>query len=169
MSKINKKNICPPYKGWGKKKPAVNKARIESKIHNLVENGRNEITTKKQLEKYPIGSLISFETKSGTFRFGGFITKFSDDSFIYITPDFTKKFRGIYKNIGKMWVGDVYKVKNDLISLAETTQNKTNFGVKVNDIVIFYARSSFDVKRFKNTDKYKRLMVWNDYFNGNDE
>ena len=160
MSKTNKKNIV--------KKPNVDKARINAKILSLVENGRKEVTTQKQLEKYPVGSLISFKTKSGTFRPGGFITKFSDESFIYVTPDFKTKYRGTYENINKMWVGDVYKVKNDLISLAKSTQKSTNFEVKVNDVIIFYARNSFDKKRIISTDKYKRLMMWNEYFNGDD-
>ena len=158
MSKTNKKNII--------KKPYVCKARTNAKIMSLIENGRKEVTTQKQLEKYPIGSLISFETKSGIFRLGGFITKFSDESFIYITPDFNARFRGTYENIKKMWVGDVHKVINDLISLAKSTQPKTKFEIEVNGIVIFYARNTFDIKRFKCTEKYKRLMMWNEYFNG---
>ena len=160
MSKTNKKNIT--------KKPYVCKARTDAKIMSLVENGRKEVTTQKQLEKYPIGSLISFETKSGIFRPGGFITKFSDESFIYITPDFNARFRGTYKNIKKMWVGDVHKVKNDLISLAKTSQKSTKFEIEVGSTIIFYARNTFDIKRFKCTERYKRLMAWNEYFNGDD-
>ena len=151
------------------KKSSVNKARIAAKVMGLVENGRKELTSKKQLEKYPIGSLISFETKSGIFRPGGFITKFCDESFIYITPEFDQKYRGRYANIKKMWVGNVYEVYNDLVSLSKTKQNPTKFAIEVNGIVIHYARSAFEKKRAMNTDKYKRLMKWNEYFNGDDQ
>jgi hypothetical protein len=157
MSKNNKKDSV--------KKTNVNKARIEAKIMCFTENGREEITTKKQLEKYKIGSLVSYTNTANVFKMGGFITKFADEYFIYVTPDFTTKYRVRYVNIKKMWVGDVYRVKNDLISLTETIQKKTNFEIKINDVVIFYARNSFDVKRFKSTDKYKRLVAWNEYFN----
>lgn len=157
MSKTNKKDSKPSRK--------IEKARLESKIESFIENGRSEITTKKQLEKYPIGSLISYMTNSNIFKLGGFIVKFANDYFIYITPDFKTKYRARYKNIKKMWAGDVYEVKNDLISFVKTSQKKTNFEIRVNDIIIFYARSSFDARRFKCTEKYKRLVLWNDYFN----
>src|SRR5262245_40366681 len=110
MSKTSKKDSKPS-------KRKIEKARLEGKIVSFIENGRKEITTKKQLEKYPVGSLISYINKANVFKLGGFILKFSDDYFIYIKPDFQTKIRARYKNIKKMWVGDVYKVKNDLISL----------------------------------------------------
>lgn len=151
-------------------KPALNnrrieKARIDVKIGNYIENGRKEITTQKQLEKYAIGSLIAYMSNSDTFRIGGYITKFGDDNFIYITPDLKNKYRVKYENVKKMWVGDVYTVRNDLISLAQTKQESTKYEIVFNDIVIFYAKNSFDAKRFKCTEKYKRLVAWDEYFN----
>ncbi len=150
MSKSNKQNKTNNVK----KKRNIEKARLECKIEVFLENGRKEITTKKQLEKYTIGSLISYMNKSNIFRPGGFIIKFAEEYFIYISPDFKTKYRARYKNIQKMWVGDVYKVKHP-----------TNFEIKVNDIIIYYAKDSYDTRRFKHTDKYKRLIAWNDYFN----
>ena len=94
----------------------VNKSRIETKIQGYLESGRKEITTKTQLEKYPVGSMISYKNKNDDFKQGGFIIKFADNYLIYITPDFTTKYRVWYKNIKTMWVGDVYKTKNDLVS-----------------------------------------------------
>ncbi|AAV50282.1 hypothetical protein [Acanthamoeba castellanii mimivirus] len=150
MSKTNKRKI--------------EKARIEAKILGFLESGRKEITSKKQLEKYAIGSLISYKNTNDEFKQGGFITKFADEYFIYITPDFTTKYRVKYKNVKTMWVGNVYKTKNDLVSLVETPQEPTNFEVTLNGITIYYAKNSFDVRRYKSTEKYKRMNAWCDYF-----
>lgn len=135
-----------------------------AKISNLIKHGRVEVTSKKQLEKYSIGSLISYISKSGRYRPGGFITKFCDDSFIYITPDFSTKFRVYYDFVDKMWVGDVYKVHNDIISFTGTTQKQTKYPVKIGDTVVYYASKSFDMDRFVNTKKYHIMKSWYDYF-----
>jgi len=142
----------------------VNKASFALKIDTMIENGRKEITTKKQLEKYPIGSLISYLNNQNIFKPGGFIIKFNPEYFIYITSDFTTKYRARYSHIQKMWVGSVYKTKNDFASIVPTQQNKTKFPVIVNDIVIYYASDTYDVKRFKYTEKYKKIITWCQYF-----
>lgn len=159
MSKSNK------FKTNNSKKNTVNKARNKSKISKIINDGREEITEKSQLEKFKKGSLISFSSISDKFRIGGFIVGFCDDSFIYVTPDFKKKYRVKYRKIVKIWVGDVYKVKNDIISFVPSSQFPTKWEVKINDIVIYYAASKYDADRFKNTDKYMKLLQWNDYFN----
>lgn len=142
----------------------VNKALFALKIDTMVENGRKEIITKKQLEKYPIGSLISYLNINNIFKPGGFIIKFKPEYFIYITPDFNTKYRVRYTVIQKMWVGSVYKTKGDFVSIVPTEKPKTKFPVIVNDIVIYYASDSFDVKRFKYTEKYKKIVSWCDFF-----
>ena len=160
MSKSYTKNIQSKPK-----KKIINNAVIAAKIETMIEHGRIEVTTKKQLEKYPIGSLISYMNKNNEFKQGGFITKFSDEYFIYITPDFKTRYRVRYKNILKMWVGDVYTVTGDIISLAESTNEPTNFKVKIGNIVVYYAKDAFDAKRFSNTKKYKTMKAWFDFFN----
>ncbi|AEQ60153.1 hypothetical protein [Acanthamoeba polyphaga mimivirus] len=155
MSKTNKKKI--------------DKSRIEAKILGFIESGRKEITSKEQLEKYAIGSMISYKNNRNEFKTGGFITKFASSYFIYITSDFTTKYRVKYKNIKIMWIGNVYKTKNDLVSLIETTQKPTNYEVVVDGITIYYAKNSFDVRRYKSTDKYKRMIAWCNYFKDNKE
>lgn len=134
------------------------------KLSNFIEFGREEITTKNELEKFPIGSLISYINFKNHFKQGGYIIKFGDDYFIYICPDFTTKLRVRYKNIIKMWVGNVYKVHNDVVSLVGTTKKKTKFPVKIGDVIVYYGSSNFDVKRFMNTDRYKNLINWYNYF-----
>ena len=142
----------------------VNKALFASRIEVMIENGRHEITTKKQLEKYPIGSLISYLNINNVFRPGGFIIKFTPEYFIYISPDFTTKYRARYNHIQTIWVGSVYHTKNDFVSIVQTSQKKTNFPVIVNDIIIYYGKNTFDIKRFQNTDKYKKIIQWCQYF-----
>ena len=161
-SKNNKKNTII-------KKKNVNKARIECKILIMIENGRKEITTKKQLEKFNIGSMISYVNKSNVFKPGGFIVKFEDEYFVYVLLDFKTKFKVKYVNVKKMLVGDVYKVTNDFVSLVKGIQTPTKYEVKVNNIIVYYGKESFDARRFKCTEKYKRMIAWNDYFNGDDE
>ena len=100
----------------------IDKAVLKTKISNMINNGRQEITTKDQLERFSIGSLISYININNIFKQGGFIIKFFDEFFVYITPDFTTKYRVRYKNILKMFVGDVYSVRNDIVSIVKTTQ-----------------------------------------------
>ena len=162
MSKSNKSVI--PHK------PRINKARLATKMSNFVEYGRQEISSpniKTKIEKYPIGSMISYTNKMDIFREGGFITKFANDYFIYVTPDFKTKYRVKYKNITKVWIGDVYKTKNDLVSIVKSTQEKTKFPVKLGETIIFYALTNYDAKRFKHTKKYQLMCSWYDYFNKN--
>ena len=147
-----------------KKKRNIDKASINAKISSMIENGRKEIFTKKELEQYPIGSMISYMNVNDIFKIGGFITNFDNDFFIYITPDFSQKYRARYKNIKKMIVGDIYSTKNDLVSLVKTNQNKTNYPIVVDDIIIYYATNNFHIKRFKNTQKYQKYIQWIDYF-----
>lgn len=143
----------------------MDKASLSAKISNMIEYGRKEITTKEELEEFPIGSLISYMNKNNIFKTGGFIIKFSDEYFIYIMPDFTTKYRVRYKNVLKMWAGDVYSVKNDIVSIVKSLNKKTNFPVKLDNIVIYYGKNNFDVKRFMNTDKYKNMIKWYEFFN----
>lgn len=51
-------------------------------IDKLIANGRVEITSNKELQKYPVVSLISYEDADRNFIDGGFITKLSEDFFI---------------------------------------------------------------------------------------
>jgi len=161
MSKSNKKskinNIEPINK---------NKATVAAKILNMIENGRKEITTKEELETFPIGSLISYSNTQNIFKSCGFITKFGNDYFIYITSDFTTKYRVRYKNVQKMWAGDIYTVKKDIVSLHKpSSKRKTNFKVFIDNHLVFYAQDNFAIKRFINTLKYKKMVLWYDYFN----
>jgi hypothetical protein len=145
----------------------ISKAVCAAKISIMIENGRKECTSKEELEEFSIGSLISYMNKNNVFKQGGFIIKFADEYFIYITADFTTKYRARYKNILKMWVGDVYSVQNDIVSIVKTKQKKTNLPIKVNNVIVYYAAKKFDAIRFKHTKKYQNIMKWYDYFHKN--
>jgi hypothetical protein len=140
------------------------KSEIAAKILKLLECGREELTSQKQLEKYNIGSMISYLNTGNIFKMGGFITKFEDESFVFITPDFTKKYRVKYQNVQKMWAGDVYKVKNDVVSIVESEHPPTKYKVTVGNINVYYAKKSIHIKRYVSTDKYKRMINWCEYF-----
>lgn len=144
----------------------INKVYIEVKIKTLLESGRQEVTTKKELEKHPIGSLISYLTKDHVLRTAGFITRFEKDYFVYIKPDFDeKRYRGRYSNISRMWVGNVYTTHNDIVSLNPPLKHKvTNFPVEVNGRVVYYGQKTFDAYRYKETEKYRRILKWIEYF-----
>ena len=142
----------------------MDKRRIKVKINVMKENGRVEITKKSQLKKFPIGSLISFLDVNEMFKMGGFITKFGDDHFTYITPEFDAKYRVKYDNVQKMWVGDVHKVKNDYVSLVKSNQPKTKFKIKLDGVIVFYAKKPYITKKFMTTEKYKRMEKWCNYF-----
>ena len=151
---------------YTQKNHAINKdkAILGAKISKMIENGRIEITTKEELEEFPIGSLISYMNNNNYFKIGGFLTKITDEYFIFITSDFKQKYRVRYQYINKMWIGDVFSVKNDLVSIVPTTKTKTNYPVKVNNIVVYYAPNNFGVSRFKHTAKYKSMIQWTEYF-----
>lgn len=159
MSKSNKYN---------KSNKIIPKDAMGAIISNLIDHGRIEISSKDELVQFSIGSTISYININNHFKHGGFIVKFSDDYFIYVTPDFNSKYRVRYKNISKMWVGDVYSTRNDIVSIVKTSQNKTNFPVKINNIVVYYAARNFDKKRYMNTIKYKTMINWYHYFISDD-
>lgn len=147
----------------------LSKASLSLKIDTMIENGRKEITTKKQIEKFPIGSIISYMNVNDVFHLGGFITKFKNDYFIYVSTDFKTKYKARYTHIQKMWVGSVYDVKNDFVSIVASQKKKTKFAVAVNGIDIYYAPDSYNAKRFMHTDKYLKIKMWCQYFGDNNQ
>ena len=160
----DKNNKNKPNKINKNKPNKINKAILSTKISNLIKHGRTELTSYDELKEYPVGSIISYLNKKNIFKQGGFLTKIDQKYFIYITLDFTTKYRVWFKNIVKIWVGDVHKVNGDYISLVPTSKNKTNFPVKVGDIVVYYASDNFSATRFKNTNKYKIMCKWFETF-----
>ena len=129
------------------------------KIQTMIDHGRERITTKEQLEKYPIGSLISYMTNSGTFKAGGFIIGYADEYFTYVTPDYQSKRRVRYHNVKTMWAGDVYKVRGDLVSITETKEEPTEYPVKIGDVVVHYADRPYHCA-YTETERFRRMYRW---------
>lgn len=92
---------------------------------------RKVITTKTELETYPLGSLVSYTNHKGIFKIAGFTFKYADTYFIYITLDFKTKYRVKYKNVLKMWIRRPDDYSRDLVSYTRTSQKRTKFSVKV--------------------------------------
>lgn len=156
---INKKSIVSPR--------VQSKTGIRLKTDTLIENGRKEILTKKQLEKYPIGSLISYLNTHGVFRIGGYLKRFDDEYFVYTTVDFDKNIKVKYKCVSKMWVGSVYKCKNDVVSLIQCTNKKTKHYAKIGNITVYYTRDKNAIGRYLRTEKYQRMLKWYEKFGTN--
>ncbi len=152
---MSKKNIEPINK---------NKALLIAKIKKLLKNGREEIMTTKELSKYNRGSLVSYLNMSNIFKSGGYLLKVADDNFIYYKPQDNKKYRVRFDNVKTIYVGDVYKVTNDIVSIVKTKKTKTNFPVKIAKVPIYYAKNNYDVERFKCTEKYKNMKAWYEMF-----
>lgn len=136
---------------------------IDANGKTLVDHGRKEISSKNELEKYPIGSLISYETLDGRYAKGGFITNFKNDYFIYILLDFSQKYRIRYNKIKRMWVGNVFENEGDYISFKEPCC-KTKFPVKIGEYVVKYVASKHQINVFISRDKYKTMVKWYDTF-----
>lgn len=143
---------------------SINKSIIRTRVASLIGNGRKQITTVKELREYSIGSLISYLNNNGELKNGGFLWKITDEYFIYLAPDFVTKKRVRFKNVAKMLVGNVHSVNNDIVSIVKTDKLKTNYPVEIDEVIVYYARSEYDVKRFKNTDRYINMMKWIEFF-----
>jgi hypothetical protein len=136
------------------------KALIRLKIDDMLLNGRKEITTIDQLNKYPCGSLISYMNSDGIFRKGGFLLDIQDNSFSFLTSDFERRYRINMNKVSKIWIGSVYKVKNDVVSIVPTTKQKTSFPVKVGNIIVFYGQDNYAVKRYTHSAKFQTVLKW---------
>lgn len=164
MSKNNKKDNKKNKNNVTIEPINKNKALMEAKIKQMIKNGRDEITTIDKLKKYPIGSLISYINKHGIYKSGGFLWKISDDNFIYLVLESKKKIRVRMKNVDKIWVGSVYDVKNDVVSIIPTDKLKTSKPVMIGDVPIYYAKDGYDYNRFTCTNKYKLMEKWQEVF-----
>ena len=136
------------------------KALIGARILTMIENGRTEVTTIKQLKKFPIGSLVSYINSSGIFNIGGFLLAIFDDSFSFVDLDFKIRYRVAINKIDKIWIGSVFKVRNDYVSICPSDKKATNFPAIIANIVIFYAPDNYALKRFISTQKYKLAVLW---------
>ena len=63
------------------------------------------LSIKSELEKYPLGIIISYINNKNIFRPGGIILKYNPDYFIYMEAGLQTKYRARYSHINKIWIG----------------------------------------------------------------
>lgn len=145
------------------------KALRKAKIDSLIEKGRKIINTKEELLSCPLGSIVSFITTDDMYYQDGYLVRIGEKTFSLILDltDDAEIVKIKFKNINTMYVGFVYETKNDTVSIHKSDNKRTNFPVKINNTVIYYAKDKFDMMRFTNTDKYKRIIKWLSIFGNN--
>lgn len=131
---------------------------IKGKIKQLIKSGRDVVKTRAELLNYPLGSLVSYITKEGLYRSGGFLRTIKDKYFALQGGNIANpiSFCVQFSNVKKMYVGS--PIKN-----ANRTVETSNFPVQVGEKIVYYAKSNYDVKRFKATKKYKRMIDYEKY------
>ena len=126
---------------------------VENKINDLIDNkGREEISSKKELEDWPTGALVSYITTDGLYRSGGFLRKIEDEYFCLQGGTIAKpvSFCVQFENVDRMFVG------SPIASFKVDESKKTNFPIVIGKKIVYYAKDNNDRRRFMNTGKYKR-------------
>lgn len=59
-----------------------------------------------------------------------------------------------------MYVGDVYKVKNDVVSISPTEMKPTNYPIIVDGITVYYAGNKFHYRAYTASAKYENRLKW---------
>ena len=128
---------------------------VAKKIQRLIDAGRAEIETKEQLENFPMGSLVSYVTKEGLYRSGGFLRTIQDEYFCLQGGQVGNSisFPVQFKNIKSMYVGN--SAVRHFPEPVETDKKETKWPSYVGDIVVNYARDKWNRERYESTLKYK--------------
>lgn len=149
----------------------VDKAYNLAKIERLINGGRVIIKGYNEFKDWKNGSLVSYYLIKGGFRIGGFKTNCNENEFecICLSKSGLITFKVKWENVSYLIVGDPYKCKRDIVSFLPPSEKISNFPVKIDGKVVYYAKDNTDVARFKNTQKYKNLMWWYNTFNANGE
>ena len=83
VEKYAKKGYIPYERSKTKLTKINKKPELKEKhINKLKRSGRVEISTKKELENFPLGSYVSYVTKEGKYRSGGFLKVIKDEYFV---------------------------------------------------------------------------------------
>lgn len=133
-------------------------------IASYIKKGRCEITCYQDLKKFKKGHLISYLNIYGELKRAGFLLHVKKDYFVYLGLDLKTKKKVRYQFVDKMYVGDVYQVKNDIISLFPTIKKPTKYPLIVDGIVINYFTSEFAKKMYEYTQKHQILIKWIEIF-----
>lgn len=133
---------------------------FEKKMKEMIDNGRKIIHSKEELQRYPLGTLVSYVTNSGLYRSGGFLKSLQDEYFTLQGGTFAMpiSFPVQYKNIQEMYVGVPIRLLN------RNKDKKTKFKVKLGKKTVYYAKDNYDVKRFMKTKRYKDMAAWHELY-----
>jgi len=142
---------------------------VQEKIEKLLNDGATKIENpdyKKMSSLYDkIGKrlFISYITKDGQYRSGGFLTGISEYYFVVLGGQINNKisFSVQYSNVKELYAKQIQSHQSTTpIKPIKTKKPKTKFPVKINNIVVYYAKDNYDRRRFKQTNKYKRMIKY---------
>lgn len=140
---------------------------VQQKIQEMLDKGATKIEKPKyhKLEelKETLGNrlFISYITKKGAYRSGGFLTANSEHYFVLLGGQATNKisFSVQYSKIQAIYVRKVKaKTSKKYIKPVPSAHEKTKYVVKVGDVPVYYGKDNFDKNRFMSTKKYAGMM-----------
>ena len=149
------------------KRPAVTEhdrisRNVADKIRAMKDDGRVEIDGSPSDMIAGLKNFkrlhVSYVTKSGMYRSGGFLTKMDeDDEYIVLAAPPIASFSVSLKAVDALYV-KVPKAKAVDATITPATGPPTRFMVKVGDVVVYYGKDSYKASRFKQTARYKAMM-----------
>lgn len=140
--------------------------KLQMKIMKMKDQGRTKVEgdaeeIMKELENFPKHIHISYVTKEDMYRSGGFLRKVVNTEkeryFILWVPDKKISFPVQAKNVKELWIKTVQR-KVAEVKIEPTTKAPTKFPVVVGDVTIYYAKDSWDRRRYMTTDKFKQMQ-----------
>lgn len=178
MDKQRKKQI----RDWKKRNPGKtqlqkinsSKKSVAEKIQTLIDKGATKIEYPRKSDFDNMcgkGNLVSYITKDGKYRSGGFIVSWNEDYFAVrggggYGPIIS--FSVQYKNIKEAYIRKPSR-KNSPLEPIPTDKPKTNYPVKIDKVTVFYGKNNWEVERFKKSNKYNRMVKWSEEHNSNIE
>ena len=105
--------------------------------------------------------MVSYVTNDEFYRSSGFLKTIKNKYFALIEDIAANpvSFCIQFANVNKMYVSNPKKTNGDEINITLTKKEATNFPVKINKHVVYYAKSNFDRKRFMKTTKYENMVA----------
>jgi hypothetical protein len=108
---------------------------------------------------------VSYITKGGLYRAGGFL-RISKDDDVRSKMEKQKYITVAQPSLGLSWpvqlndidVFYIKEVKPKISEIKPTDMKPTNFPVEINGVVVYYAKDSWKQSRFKSTAKYRAML-----------
>jgi len=136
---------------------------VDAKIALMKEDGRIEIDGSpsdmiealKQLGSKP---HVSYVTKAGLYRAGGFLRKVNEDGewIVIAQPSMRLSFSVDLKEVQALYA---QAFKYVIPPLVESTETPTKFPVTVNGIIVKYCKDNYKRNRHMSTDLFKAIVA----------